>query len=106
MASITVHVRSQDLENGAKQFDQSRRNCENLVKKMMNTCTGLQNKWKSPAATKYYQKLQALSNDLEDIRRIINEHVNDLREIKKIYEKMDSDAVNVANSLTPDVLSY
>jgi len=104
--AVTVVVSSSQFEDGARQFEQSRKNCEQAVKKMMNTCTGLKNKWKSPAATQYYNKLQQLSGELEDIKRIINEHVNDLREIKKIFEQAEDTAANKIGSLNTDVLHY
>lgn len=104
--AVTVKVSSAQLEAAAQRFDASRTKCEQIVQKMMRTCTGLQSKWKSPAATQYYNKLSQISGDLNDMKRIINEHVNDLREIKKIFETTEDNAAVKAASLETDVLSY
>ena len=101
--AVTVRVSSAQFETGARQFEQSRTKCERLVGQMMNTCTGLKSKWQSPAATQYYNKLQQINND---IQRIINEHVNDLREIKKIFETTEDNAATRTSGLNPDVLNY
>ena len=104
--AVTVKVSSAQFEAGARQFEQHRAKCKQLVQQMMNTCTGLQSKWQSPAATQYYNKLKQIQGDLNDMERIINEHVNDLREIKKIFEVTEDNAATKTASLETDVLHY
>jgi WXG100 family type VII secretion target len=104
--AITVKVSTAQLEAGARQFDASREKCIQLVRQMMNTCTGLKGKWKGEAANNYYNKLSQLQGDLEDMKRIIDEHAKDLRAIKHVFEQTeDRVATNVA-SLETDVLNY
>ncbi|MBQ6986708.1 MAG: WXG100 family type VII secretion target, partial [Oscillibacter sp.] len=83
-----------------------REDCIRKVRMMMNTCTGLKGSWKGEAANNYYNKLQQIQGDLEDMKRIIDEHSKDLRAMKRVFEQAeDQVAVNVAG-LNTDVLNY
>ena len=104
--AITLKVSTAQFEAAAQQFDAVRDECIKMVQKMMNTCTGLKGSWKGEAANNYYNKLQQIQGDLEDMKRIIDEHSKDLRAMKRVFEKAENDvAVNVAG-LNTDVLNY
>ena len=104
--AVTVKVSTAQFEAGARQFDTIRNECVQMVRRMMNTCTGLKGSWKGEAANNYYNKLQQIQGDLEDMKRIIDEHSKDLRAMKIVFEQAeDNVAVNVAG-LNTDVLTY
>ncbi|MBQ9617595.1 MAG: WXG100 family type VII secretion target [Oscillibacter sp.] len=104
--AITVKVSTAQFEAGAQQFERVRDECLQMVRRMMNTCTGLKGSWKGEAANNYYNKLQQIQGDLEDMKRIIDEHSKDLRAMKRVFEQAeDQVAVNVAG-LNTDVLNY
>lgn len=104
--AITLKVSTAQFEAAAQQFDAARDECVQMVRKMMNTCTGLKGSWKGEAANNYYNKLQQIQGDLEDMKRIIDEHSKDLRAMKKVFENAENEvAVNVAG-LNTDVLNY
>ena len=104
--AITVKVSTAQLDAAASQFDASRDKCINMVRRMMNTCTGLKGSWKGEAANNYYNKLQQIQGDLEDMKRIIDEHSKDLRAIAKVYTQTEDTVGRQAASLNTDVLHY
>ena len=104
--AITVKVSTQQLEAAAGKFDTVRGECIAKVREMMNIADNLKGSWKGEAANNFYNKLQQIAGDLNDMDRIINEHVLDLRAIEKVFETTENE-VGVRNaSLNADVLSY
>ena len=104
--AITLKVRTSEFESAARQFDASRDKCVQMVRKMMNTCTGLKGSWKGEAANNYYRKLQQLQSELEGMKRIIDEHSKDLRKMKIVFERAENDVAVKAASVSTDVLSH
>lgn len=104
--SMKYSVSTEQLLAAASQFEASRTKCINLVRKMMNTCTGLKGSWQGEAAENYYKKLAGISGDLNDIQKIIEEHSKDLRAIEAEYKKAESNASQKVIALDNDVLSY
>ena len=104
--AVTVKVSTVQLDAAASKFDASRDKCLQLVRKMMNTCTDLKGKWKGEAANNYYNKLQQIQGDLEDMRRIIDEHAKDLRAASKVYTQAETEVGQRNAGLETDVLHY
>ena len=104
--AVTVKVSTAQFEAAAAQFASIREDCIRKVRMMMNTCTGLKGSWKGEAANNYYNKLQQIQGDLEDMKRIIDEHVNDLRAMEKVFERAETDVAVKAAGLETDVLHY
>lgn len=99
-------VSTEQLLAAAHAFEGSRDKCLNLVRKMMNTSTGLKSSWQGEAAENYYHKLEGISSDLEDMKNIIEEHSKDLRAIEREYKNAESNASQKSIALDNDVLSY
>ena len=104
--SVKYSVSTEQLVYAASAFDASRDKCLNLVRKMMNTSSGLKSAWQGEAAENYYRKLEGISGDLEDMKNIIEEHSKDLRAIEAEYKKAESNAAQKVMPLDTDVLSY
>ena len=104
--AVTVKVSTAQFEAAAAQFEALREDCIRKVRMMMNTCTGLKGSWKGEAANNYYNKLQQIQGDLEDMKRIIDEHSRDLRAMRKVFEKAENDVAVQAAGLNADVLNY
>lgn len=104
--AITVKVSTAQLEDAARRFDDSRNICTNKVREMMNIAGNLRGSWKGEAANNFYNKLCQIQGDLNDIQKIINEHVNDLKVIEKNYVNAENEAARQSTSLDSDVLSY
>ena len=104
--AVTVKVSTAQFEAAARQFDASREKCVNLVNQIVGSCDRLRGSWKGEAANNYYNKLQQLRDEINDIKRIIDEHAKDLRAMKKVFEQAEDTAGVQAASLNTDVLHY
>ena len=104
--AIQLKVSTAQLEAAAREFDTKRDECTRLVQKIVDLANTLQNRWKGEASNAYCRKLQELANEIRDIQKIINEHVNDLRAAEKVYEDADKNVAVAANQLNADVLNY
>jgi WXG100 family type VII secretion target len=104
--AVTVKVSTAQFEAAANQFEAIRDECVQMVRRMMNTCTGLKGSWKGEAANNYYNKLQQIQGDIEDMKRIIDEHSKDLRAMKRVFDRAENDVAVKAASLDTDVLHY
>jgi WXG100 family type VII secretion target len=104
--AVTVKVSTAQFQAAATQFEAIREDCMRKVLRMMNTCTGLKGSWKGEAANNYYNKLQQIQGDIEDMKRIIDEHSKDLRAMKRVFDRAENDVAVKAASLDTDVLNY
>lgn len=104
--AITVKVSTAQMEQAARNFQSSRSACTNKVQEMMNIAGNLKGSWKGEAANNYYKKLSQISGDLKDLQKIIDEHINDLNAMDKVYVQAENDAARQATSLNSDVLHY
>ena len=104
--AIKLKVSTAQLESAAGQFDTKRQECVALVRKITGLANTLQQTWKGEASKLYCSKLTELAKEIQDIEKIINEHVNDLRAAKKVFEQAEENVGVQANNLNADVLSY
>lgn len=106
MASMKIHVSTQELEGAATRYDASRDKCIQIVRQIMNGATRLSGSWHGEAATNYYNKLSQIQGDLETLKRIIDEQAKDLRAIAKVYEKAETEAGAKATAIDAATLSF
>jgi len=106
MASYTFKVSTDQLDIAVNTFDTYRNNCVNTAKKIMQVSTSLKGSWKGDAATGFYNKLQSIQGDINDVNNIINEHVKDLREISKEYKAAEQKAQAKNSGLQTDVIKF
>jgi WXG100 family type VII secretion target len=81
----------------------------NQIKNITNQMTSLVNElsgavWTSDAATAYKKKFGELQDDINKMVRMVSEHVTDLNEMAKEYERAEEANVNLANALAGDVI--
>ena len=105
-ADIRVKVDPVQLEQAAGQFENKCTECTNLVKQITNLVNTLRSNWRGRAADEYCKKLNELAKEIEDIKKIIMEHVNDLRAAKKVFDQVEDTTTVDAMNLNADVLSY
>lgn len=104
--ATTFKVSTDQLELASNAFDSSRNKCINLARRIMNIAGELKGSWQGDAATAFYNKLQGIQGDINDINKIINEHVQDLREIANVYKQTEDTVKAQSSGLQSDVLSY
>lgn len=99
-------VSTDELEIAANAFDASRNKCVNLAKRIVTAGGALKGSWQGDAATAFYNKLVGIQGDIQDINKIINEHVQDLRDIANVYKQTEDTIKGQTSGLQSDVLSY
>ena len=105
-ASYTFKVSTDDLERGAKAFDNSRNKCVQIARKIMAVGDELQGTWEGDDATTFFNKLKGIEGDINDISKIINEHVLDLRKAAQEFKAGMDTSKAKASGLQSDVISY
>ncbi len=86
------------LKNTGSQIAKLTQNMTNTVNKL----TG--NVWSGDAASAYTKKFKGLQDDIERIKKMIDEHVNDLQEMARTYKKSEDESKALANALSSDVI--
>ena len=88
------------LKNTGSQIAKLTQNMTNTVNKL----TG--NVWSGDAASAYTKKFKGLQDDIERIKKMIDEHVNDLQEMARTYKKSEDESKVLANALSSDIIVY
>lgn len=102
----TLKVDPNKLKNAATSFSETGRNIQRLTTNMtqtVNQMTG--NVWSGDAAQAYRKKFDNLQDDINRMIRMVNEHVNDLKEMAAQYAGAETQNQNLANSLNDNVIS-
>ncbi|OUQ62897.1 hypothetical protein B5E53_16880 [Eubacterium sp. An11] len=81
----------------------------NQIKSITNQMTSMINSvsgsvWSGDAANAYKKKFGELQDDINKIIKMINEHVTDLNEMAREYERAETANINAANALSGDVI--
>lgn len=83
-------------------------NCMNQVQtltgNMMELVNGSSSYWQSNAADAYRNKFHELQDDIEKIHKMIQEHVNDLMEMARVYQEAENKSQQISASLSGSVL--
>ena len=61
--------------------------------------------WSGEAASAYVKKFSELQDDMQRMKRMIDEHVQDLNTMAKAYQTAESTNQSTASALAGDVIS-
>ena len=101
----TIKVTPEDLIQTSAEFDTQGSTVKNLTNQMMEIVTSLTGQvWSGEAATAYVNKFNGLQDDIAKISAMITEHVTDLNEMAQEYIKTETEAQEIANSLSDNVI--
>lgn len=76
-----------------------------ITQQMLDEARNLANIWEGEAASSYINKFNSLEDDMEKMRNMVREHVNDLREMADLYAKAEDANASEINSLPSDAIS-
>ena len=99
MITGTLKVDSQVLKNTADSFKQPRESISSLTTQMIDEVTSMNGAWESDAQQAYCQKFKSLDGDMSQMILMINEHVDDLKEMAAQYEKSEASNTSTAGAL-------
>lgn len=99
-----LKVTPDKLISTANEFSSEGNQIKTLTQGMLDTVNGLKSVWQGDAANAYNTKFNALSDDMEKMNRMINEHVQDLNEMARVYQQAENTNVEDSNALQADVI--
>ncbi len=97
-------VEPNQLENAADDFSLIMGQIANVTSEMMSQVSGLNAKWQGEASSAYLNKFNQLEDDINRIKAMIQEHVNDLKQMAQVYEQTESINEGAVQALSGDVL--
>lgn len=101
----TLKVSTSKLISTANSFNSTGSQIKSITNQMTSLVNALSgNVWTGDAANAYKRKFSALQDDINRMISMINEHVTELNEMARDYEKTEADNANTANSLSGDVI--
>jgi len=98
-------VKPEELIATADEFSGVNSQITTLTNSMIETINSLSSTWAGEAATMYNSQFNSLQDDMARIASMINEHVNDLKEMARNYQAAESTNTQTANALPVDVIS-
>ena len=90
-----LRVTPEKLKNKSQEFNACDRQVQTLTQQMLDIV----------AATAYYNKLKGMSNDMQKLHKMINEHTTDLNEIATTYQQSEQRAVQAASNLKVNTIA-
>lgn len=104
MATL-LKVTPEKLLEAANEFSVAGKNISSLTSEMMGIINGLKSVWQGSAANAYTGKFSMLSDDIEKLNRIIQEHVSDLTEMARTYEEAEKASEEESAKLLGEVVN-
>lgn len=99
-----LKVTPEQLEATSNEFSAKGTTISNLTSQMMQLVEGLGSIWEGEAATAYMGKFRQLDDDIQRMNRMIQEHVNDLNDMARVYRDAETANQDEIASLTGDVI--
>lgn len=99
-----LRVTPEQLITTSNEFANKASTVGSLTTEMMNLITGLSSGWEGEGATAYITKFKGLDDDIQKLTRMIQEHSSDLNEMAEAYKKAEGQVVELAQSLSSDVI--
>jgi len=101
----TLKVTPERLESTADQFNSQFMKVRNATQGMLDIAAQLNSVWEGEAQRTYYSKLKALDGDMAQIREMIREHIDDLKEMARNYRSAENTNKSTAGGLGVDYVS-
>ena len=99
-----LKVSPEKLRTTSSEFASEGTVVSSLTQQMMNIVTGLATAWEGEASSAYINKFKQLQEDINQINKMIQEHVSDLDEMAKNYETGEQKNTEAAGALPGDVI--
>ena len=100
-----LRVTPEKLKNKSQEFNACDRQVQTLTQQMLDIVGQLSGTWAGEAATAYHNKLKGMSNDMQKLHKMINEHTTDLNEIATTYQQSEQRAVQAASNLKVNTIA-
>lgn len=101
----TLQVTPEKLIAASQEFSSSSSTVRGLTSQMVSIVDGLSGIWTGEASTAYKTKFHQLDDDIERMNKKIQEHVQDLQEMARIYQAGEEAAKNASSGLPTDPMA-
>lgn len=100
----TLKVTPEKLIATASEFQSNGTRMQSLTQEMTTIVTGMSGIWSGDAATAYTKQFTQLQDDMDMMKRMIDEHVTDLNEMARVYQQAEKANEEIAVGLSGDVI--
>ena len=104
MAAGILRVTPEKLISTSTEFGATGRTIRSLTQEMKDIVDSLKSVWMGEAASGYGTKFAELSDDIEKINRMIQEHVTDLNEMAREYQAAEDASLEQSAGLNTDAV--
>ncbi len=102
----TLKVETTKLKSTASEFASTSSQIKNATSNMVQTIGQLSGSvWSGEAASAYVNKFNGLSDEIQKIDRMIQEHVQDLQDMANQYERAENEATQTASGLNAEIFA-
>lgn len=105
MATGILKVTPQKLIDASNEFSSTGKTIGALTQEMNEIVNSLKSVWMGEAASGYGAKFAELSDDIERINKMIQEHVTDLMEMAREYQAAEDANTEQSAGLMTEVVS-
>lgn len=102
--SAIIRVDSAKLIQAAMNFDCQKRTVQTRTNQMIQLVNSLSGKWQGEASNAYRAKFNKLQGDIHQMMAMIEDYVNDLKDVAKLYSTAESTGTSKINQLMDDVI--
>ena len=99
-----LKVTPEKLVAAANEFSSVGKTVRSITQEMSSIVNGLKSVWMGEAATGYGAKFAQLSDDIEKMHRMIEEHVTDLNAMAREYQAAEQAGTEQSASLKTDII--
>ncbi|MGI6010703.1 MAG: WXG100 family type VII secretion target [Ruminococcus sp.] len=100
----TLKVTPEKLIAAASEFSAQGNTVSSLTQQMMTIVQGLSSVWQGEASSAYLARFQQLQGDIDQMNKMIQEHVQDLNDMARNYQSAEDAGKDIAAGLASDVI--
>ena len=105
MATGILKVTPEKLIEASTEFSATGQNVRAITQEMNDIISSLRSIWMGEAASGYSARFEQLSDDIERINRMIQEHVTDLNEMARGYQAAEDANIGQSSGLITEIVA-
>lgn len=104
MDEITIKVTAETLVSVSDDVEQKISKVQNAFEQLESVVQGSLNYWEGMGQSSFYQAYRIRKDDYMQILTSFKEHIVNLKQIAGVYQKAESDAVDISQKILPAVI--
>ncbi len=99
-----LKVTPEKLVQTSGEFASAGSQMKSLTGEMLTLIRSLRSSWQGEAATAYGNRFDSLSQDMDKLYRMVQEHAEDLQEMARQYQNAESGNTQAGNDMRGNVI--